>query len=102
MELLYWRHPEVGVRLQLPVKPRGSGLLRSNTQEVWTCIGGDAVEVVSVTVMTVTVATVTIVTVPMVTVAGFKCPVPTHGTIFSIPDLKSKPGMPGCGGLRQS
>jgi hypothetical protein len=30
MELLYWRHPEIGMRLQLSVKPRGSGLLRSN------------------------------------------------------------------------
>jgi hypothetical protein len=39
-------------------------------------------------------------TVPMVTVAGFEWPVPTHATIFSIPDLKSKPGVPGCGGLR--
>jgi hypothetical protein len=46
---------------------------------------------VSVTVVTVTVATVTIVTVSMVTVAGFEWPVPTHRTIFSIPDLKSKP-----------
>ena len=85
MELLYWRHPEVGVRLQLPVKPRGSGLLRSNTQEVWTCIGGDAVEVVSVTVMTVTVATVTIVTVPMVTVAGLEWPVPAPAQYFPLP-----------------
>ena len=38
------------------------------------------------------------VTVIAVTVAGFEWPVPTHGAIFSIPDLKSKPGMPGCGG----
>jgi hypothetical protein len=41
-------------------------------------------------------------TVPMVTLAGFEWPVPTHCPIFSIPDLKSKPGMPGCSGLRQS
>jgi hypothetical protein len=44
--------------------------------------------------VSVTVVTVTVVTVPMVTVAGFEWPVPTHGTIFSLPDLKSKPGMP--------
>ena len=93
MEFLYWRHPEIGMRLKLPIKPRGSGFLRSHAQEIGTCITGDAVEVVSVTVVIVTVATVTIVTVPMVAVAGFECPVPTHGTIFSIPDLKSKPGM---------
>jgi hypothetical protein len=40
-----------------------------------------------------TVVTVAIVTVPMATVAGFDWPGPAHGTIFSIPDLKSKPGM---------
>ena len=90
------------MRLQLPIKPRGSGFLRSNTQEIGTCIPADAVEIVSVTIVAVSVVTITIVTVPMVTVAGFERPVPTHGTIFSIPDLKSKPGMPGCGGLRQS
>ena len=64
------------------------------------CITGEAVEVVSVTVVSITVMTITVVTVPTVTVAGFEWPVPTHGTIFSIPDLKSKPGVPGCGGLR--
>lgn len=63
------------------------------------CITGDAVEVVSVTVVAITIVAVTV-TVPMVTVAGFEWPVPTHATIFSIPDLKSKPGVPGCGGLR--
>jgi hypothetical protein len=31
LEFLYWRHPEIGVRLELPIKPRGSGFLRSNT-----------------------------------------------------------------------
>ena len=78
--------------LELPIKPRGSGFLRSNTQEVGTRISCDAVEVVSVTVVTV----------PMVTVAAFEWPAPTHATIFSIPDLKSKQGMPGCSRLRQS
>ena len=63
------------------------------------CITGDAVEVVSVTVVAVSVVAVTV-TVPMVTVAGFEWPVPTHRTTFSIPDSKSKPGVPGCGGLR--
>jgi hypothetical protein len=41
--------------------------------------------------MSVTVVAITVVTVPMVTVAGFEWPAPTHATIFSIPDLKSKP-----------
>ena len=100
MEFLYWRHPEIGMRLQLPIKPRGSGFLRSNTQEIGTCIPGDAVEIVSVTVVAVSVVTVTVVTVPMVTVAGFEWPVPTHRPIFSIAALKSKPEAPGCSRLR--
>jgi hypothetical protein len=61
------------------------------------CITGDAVQVVSVTVVAVSVVTVTV---PMVTVPGFEWPAQTHATIFSLPDLKSKPGVPGCGGLR--
>ena len=61
---------------------------------------GDAVEVVSVIVVAVTVMTVTVVTVTTVTIAGFEWPAPTHATIFSIPNLKSKPGVPGCGRLR--
>jgi hypothetical protein len=93
MQFLYRRHPEIGMPLELLIKPRGSGLLRSHAQEIGTCITGDAIEVMSVTVVTLTVATVTIVTVSMVTVTGFEWPVPTHAPIFSIPDLKSKPGM---------
>ena len=63
------------------------------------CITGDTVEGVSVAAVTVSVVTVTV-TVPMVTVAGFEWPVPTHCPIFSLCDLKSKPGMEGCA-LRQ-
>ena len=63
------------------------------------CITGDAVEVVAVTVVAITIVAVTV-TVPMVTVAGFEWPVPTHCPIFSLCDLKSKPGMEGCA-LRQ-
>ena len=100
MEFLYWRHPEIGMRLELPIKPRGSGFLRSNAQKIGTRITGDAVEFVSI--VAITVLTIAVVTVPKVTVAGFEWPAPTHGTIFSIPDLKSKPGVPGCDGLRHS
>ena len=62
------------------------------------CITDEAVEVVSVTVvavsvMIVTVMAITMVTVSMVTVAGFEWPSPTHATVFSIPDLKSKARM---------
>lgn len=108
MELLYWRHPEVRMRLELPIKPRGSCLLCSNAQEIGACITGDTVQVVYVTVVavsvasvtvvassvvTVTVMAITIVTVSMVTVPGFEWPSPMHATVFSIPDLKSKPRM---------
>src|SRR4029077_5945060 len=98
MELLYWRHPEVRMRLELPIKPRGSCLLCSNAQEIGACITGDTVQVVYITVVavsviTVTVMAITIVTVSMVTVPGFEWPSPMHATVFSIPDLKSKPRM---------
>ena len=61
----------------------------------------DAVELVSVTVLAVNVVTVvavtavpvTMVSVPLATVAEFEWPVPTHCAIFSIRNLKSKPGM---------
>lgn len=86
------------MRFELPIKPRGSGLLCSNTEEIGTRITGDAVEVVSVAVVAVSVMTITM-TVPMVAVAGFEWPGPTHRTIFSIPTLKSKLGVLGCGGL---
>src|SRR4029453_4357327 len=86
MEFFYRRHPEIGMRLELPIEPRGSSFLRSNTEEVGTCIPGAAVEVVSVPLLTITM-----VTVPIVTVTGFEWPVPMHRPIFSIADLKSKP-----------
>ena len=93
MEFLYRRHPEVRMRLELAIKPGGSSLLRAHAQEIGIWITGEAVDIISVAIMAITVMTVAIVTVPMVTVAGFDWPGPTHGTIFSIPDLKSKPGM---------
>jgi hypothetical protein len=43
--------------------------------------------------VSVTMVSVTMVSVPLATVAGFEWPVPTHRAIFSIRDLKSKPGM---------
>ena len=86
------------MRLELPIKPRRSCLLCSNAQEIGACITGDTVQVVYVTVVavsviTVTVMAITIVTVSMVTVPGFEWPSPMHATVFSIPDLKSKPRM---------
>jgi hypothetical protein len=105
MELLHRRHPEIGMRLELPIKPRRSCLLCSNAQEIGVCITDEAVDVVSVairtvpvtvvavSVMAITVMAVTMVTVLMVTVPGSEWPTPTHGTVFFIPGLKSKPEM---------
>jgi hypothetical protein len=88
MQFLYGRHPEIGMPLELVIKPRGSGFLRSHAQKVGTCAAGEAIEFFSVVVIAVTVISVAV-----ITVAGFEWPVPTHRAIFSIPDLKSKPGM---------
>jgi hypothetical protein len=81
----------------LPVKPRGSGLLRSYAQEIRACITTEAVKLFSVVVIAVTVISVAVITVAVITVAGLEWPVPTHCPIFSIPDLKSKPGMQDAG-----
>src|SRR5262245_12454679 len=90
MQFLYRGHPEIGMRLKLPIKPRGSGLLSSDAQEIGACVTSEAVKVFSVLVMTVAV----------ITVARFDWPFPTHGQIFSILDLKSKPehGIPDASG----
>ena len=91
MELLHWRHPEIGMRLELLIKPRGSCFLCSNAQEIGACITDGAVEVVSV--VAVNVMTVTVVTVSTVTVQGFEWPTPTHASMFSILSLESKAEM---------
>ena len=49
--------------------------------------------VVAVSVVSVTVVAIAVLTISMVTVAGFEWPTPTHGTVFSSPDLKSKPNV---------
>ena len=64
MQFLYWRHPEIGMRLDLAVKPLGSGFLRSHAQEIGASITGEIVQLSSVTVTSA--ATV------FVIVAGFK------------------------------
>ena len=78
------------MRLQLPVKPRGPGLLRSNAQEVGTCVTVEAVEIVSVSVTVSPLWPLSRWPLRLATVAGFEWPVPTHRAIFSILDLKSK------------
>lgn len=74
------------MRLELPIKPRGSCFLCSNAQEVGTRITNKAIQVATVTVaairvvavtvavcaMTVTVVAISVVTISMVTVAGFE------------------------------
>jgi hypothetical protein len=40
------------------------------------------------------IVSVTVISVAGNAVVGFEWPAPTHRPIFSIPDLKSKPGVP--------
>jgi hypothetical protein len=92
MEFLDRRHPEVRMRLELAIKPGGSSFLRAHAQEIGIWITGEAVKIFSVLVVAVTVTSVPVVTIAMVTVAGCEWPIQAHTAIFSIPDLKSKPG----------
>ena len=52
-----------------------------------------AVSAITVAIVAVNVVAVSVVTVTVGTVAGFEWPIPAHCPIFSIRDLKSKPGM---------
>ena len=95
MQFLYRGHPEIGVRLELPIKPRRSGFLRPDTQEIGTRSTSATVKVISLTIMAITVMAVAIANVAMTTVAGFEGQAPAHDRLFSILGLKSKPVMSG-------
>ena len=84
--------------LELPIQPCSSGFLRSNAQKIGACVSSIAVEVVAITVMAIAMVavaavTVALVAISMATVARFEWPTQIHRPIFSIRDLKSKPGM---------
>jgi hypothetical protein len=83
------------MRLELPIKPRRSGFLRPDTQEIGTRGTNASVKIISVTIMAITVMAVAIATVARATVAGFEGQAPAHDGLFSILGLKSKPGMSG-------
>ena len=91
MQFFDRRHPEIGMRFELLVQPRGAGFLRSHAQEIGARLTGEAVKPLAVAIVSIT----------MIAVAGFKWPRPTHRALFSIRALKSKPGVPGCGEVRQ-
>ena len=91
MQFLHWRHPEIGMALQLPIKPGGSGFLRSHAQEIGARVTGEAVKPLAVAIVPIT----------MIAVPGFEWPRQTHGALFSIRALKSKLGMVGCSEVRQ-
>src|ERR1041385_7424494 len=95
MQFFHRRHPEIGMRLELPIKPRRSRFLCSNTQEIGIWITSVTVIVSPVAIMAVTVIAVAIVAVAMVTVMRFEWPDRKHAGLFSILHLKSKPGMSG-------
>ena len=88
MQFLYRWHPEIGMRLELPIEPRGSGFLRPNAQEIGACLTRAAILLMSVAVMDIPA-----IAVATTAVAGFKWPGQTHRSIFSIRNLKSKPGV---------
>jgi len=37
MQFLYRRHPEIGMRIELLIKPGGSGFMGSDTQKIRLC-----------------------------------------------------------------
>jgi hypothetical protein len=81
------------MRLELPIKPRGSCFLCSHAEKIRTCVTGETVMLFPIVVVTVAMISVPMIAVTVVTVAGFEWPTPTHRPIFSIRDLKSKLGM---------
>jgi hypothetical protein len=92
MQFLYWRHPKIGMRLELLVQPWGAGFLRSHAQEIGAGVTGEAVKPLYLA----------IVRIMMIAVAGYKRPPPMHPAFFSVRASKSKPEVPGCGEGRQT
>ena len=83
---------------ELPIQPRSSGFLRSNAQKIGACVRSVAVEImaialVAIAMVAIAAVTIALVTISMATVARFEWPTQMHRPIFSIRDLKSKPGM---------
>ena len=95
MQFLQRWHPVIGMRLELAIKPRRSGFLRPDTQEIGTRSTSATLKEISLTIMAITVMAVAIATVARATVAGFEGQAPAHDGLFFILGLKSKPGMSG-------
>jgi hypothetical protein len=76
MQLLYRRHPEIGMWLQLPIKPRSSSFLRAHAQEVRAGAAGGTMMLFSIEI---------------VVDSRFEWPGQTHVALFSHAPLKSKP-----------
>src|SRR5437868_15470711 len=85
MQFLHWRHPEIGMLLQLPMKPGGAGFLRAYAQEIGACVTGEGVKPLAVAIVPIT----------MIAVPGFEWPHQTHGALFLIRALKRNVGMAG-------
>src|SRR5437764_13888904 len=86
MQFLHWRHPEIGMSLQLPIKPGGAGFLRAYAQEIGACVTGEAVKPLAVAVVPIT----------MIAVLGFEWPHKPHGALFFIRALQSTLATTGC------
>src|SRR5439155_12238172 len=91
MQFLHWRHPEIGMSLQLPIKPGAAGFLRAYAQEIGACVTGEAVKPLAVAIGPIT----------MIAVPRFELPHQTHCASFFIRASKSKLGMAGCSEVRQ-
>jgi len=74
MQLLYRRHPEIGMWLLLPIKPRSSSFLRALAQEVRAGAAGGTVMFFSIQI---------------VVDSRFEWPGQTHVALFSHAPLKS-------------
>src|SRR6266436_4531715 len=61
MQFLHRRHPEIGMRLELPIKPGSSGFLRPNAQEIGVCLPGAGILLMSVAVMDIQAISVALV-----------------------------------------
>src|SRR5437879_12534433 len=79
MQFLHWRHPEIGMSLQLPIKPGGAGFLRAYAQEIGACVTGEAVKPLAVAIVPIT----------MIAVPGFEWSHQTLSELFFIIVLTS-------------
>jgi hypothetical protein len=90
MQFLHWRHPEIGMSLQLPIKPGCAGFLRTHAQEIGAWVTGETVKPPAMAIVPIAIP-----------VSGFEWPHQTHRALFSLRALKGKPRVRGCSEIQQ-